>query len=101
MSKIHINYEQVFSEIPKLRSHISCNVIDYADGEYQKIQSILVDYVDGETADCLKEVMEANRKKTYEAACILEELLQFMTDSAKQMEINEHRLARAMTIDRK
>ena len=101
MSKIHINYDQVYSEIPKLKSHILSNVIDYADGEYQKIQSLLSDYVDGEVTACLKEVMEANRYKTLEAASVLEELLQFMSDSAKQMEISEHKLARTMTADRK
>ena len=101
MSKIHINYEQVYSEVPKLKSHVLCNIVDYAGGEYKKIQSLLGDYVDGEANACLKEVMEANREKTLEAAYILEELLQFMNDSAKQMEINEHRLARTMTADRR
>jgi len=101
MSKIHINYDQVYTEVPKLKGHISSNVVDYADGEYQKIQSLLGDYVDGEANASLKEVMEANRKKTHEAALALEELLQFICDSAKQMEINEHRLAKTMTADRR
>ena len=101
MSKIQINYSQVYSEVPKLKNHVTCNIVDYTNGEYQKIQSLLSDYVDGETNAYLKEVMEANREKTLEAAYILEELLQFISDSSKQMEINEHRLARTMTADRK
>ena len=100
MSKIHIQYDKVYSEIPKLKSHISSNIIDYANGEYQKIQSLLHD-VDGEANACLKEVLEANRKKTHEAASTLDELLQFIIDSAKQMEINEHRMARTMTAGRR
>jgi len=97
MSKIHINYTEVYAETARLKGHISSNIIDYTDGEYQKIQSLLGDYVDGEANASLKEVMEANRKKTYEATSILDELLQFISDSAKQMEINEHKLAQTMT----
>lgn len=100
MSKIQINYTEVYSEIEKLKSHISNNIIDYTDGEYKKMLSLIED-VDGETNACLKEVMDANRKKTHEAAKTLEELLQFISDSAKQMEINEHRLARTMTAGRR
>jgi len=96
MSKIQIDYTQVYSEIPKLKSHISSNITDYANSEYQKIQSTLED-VDGEATACLKEIMEANRHKAHEAASILDELLQFIHDSAKQMEMQEHKIAQTMT----
>jgi len=100
MSKIQINYNELYSQVEKLKAHVSNNIIDYANGEYQKINSTLTD-VDGEANACLKEVMEANREKTYEAANTLTELLQFMSDSARQMEMNEHRMAKSMDAGRR
>ena len=95
MSEIKIQYDKIYSEIPKLRSLVSSNIIDYCNTQHQDMQSQLRG-VDGAANAQLLEALEANRLKTLEAAGTLEKLLQFIFDSAKQIEINEQHMARAM-----
>ena len=95
MSEIKIQYDKIYSEIPKLRSHVTSNIIDYCNAEYQTLQSQL-NAVDGAANSGLLEAMEENRLKAIETAGILDKLLQFILDSTKQIEINEQQMARAM-----
>ena len=95
MSEIKVQYEKIYSEIPKLRSLVQSNLIDYCNTQHQAIQSQLRG-VDGAANAQLLVALEANRLKTLEAAGTLEKLLQFIIESAKQIEINEQEMARTM-----
>ena len=100
MGTIHVKYDEVYAEAARLRSHISSNIVERANAEYSQIQMTL-SHADGATNARLSEAMEENRLKTLEAANTLEKLLQFIAASTKQIEINEQRIARGMSIVRR
>jgi adenylate kinase len=100
MRTIQVKYDEVYAETAKLINHLSSNITDRANAEYNQIQSLL-DQVDGSTNAELIEFMETNRQKTTEAAATLEKLLQFISNSAKQIEINEERIAHTISAGRR
>ena len=97
MRTIQVKYDEVYAETERLRAHISSNITSRANTEYRQIQSTLRSQVDGATNARLTEAMEANRQKTLEAANILDKLLLFISASARQIEINERRIARSIS----
>ena len=99
MSQIHINYDEVYAQTQNLRRHVSGNIVEHCNAEYQRIQSLLRT-VDGQANAHMQQAMEANRQKTIHAASTLEKLLRFITDSARQIEINEQQIARTMSTRR-
>ena len=98
MRTIQVNYDEVYAKTAELRRHISANIVGRANSDYNRIQSHLRQ-VDGGANEVLIEVMEANRQKTLAAAYAMDKLLEFIATSAKQIEINEDRIAR--TINRR
>lgn len=97
MGTIHVKYDEVYAETEKLRNHISSNIMNRVNAEYRQMQSQL-SHVDGAANAQLKEVLDANMQKTILAAETLDKLLQFISDSAKQIEISEQRIARTMML---
>ncbi|MCL2574228.1 MAG: hypothetical protein FWE34_06745 [Defluviitaleaceae bacterium] len=93
--RFQIQYDTVYIKTAELRSRIEAELADM-ESTYRQVEHELHD-MDGKTNACLQETVEANRQKAYEAASTLDELLQFLNDSARQVEINEHKMARAMT----
>ena len=100
MRTIHVRYDEVYAETTKLRSYLASNVVGRADAEYRQIQSNL-SRMDGATNAALMEVMEANHQKTLVTADTVDKLLDFIATSTKQIEMNEQRIARAMSASRK
>jgi len=100
MGTIQIKYEEVYAKAAKLRERISSNIVERTESEYGQIESKL-SQADGAANASLKEVMEANRQKALEAAYLLDKLVNFIANSAKQIEINEQKIARGMTLGRK
>ena len=100
MGTIQVKYDEVYGETERLRGHVSSNIVNKTNVEYRNLQSLLA-RVDGATNANLREAMEVNRKKTLEAANILDRLLRFISNSARQIEINEERIARVMASSRR
>ena len=100
MRTIHVKYDEVYAEAARLKNHISSNIVDRANTEYRMIQSNL-SRMDGAANAVLMEVMEENRRKTIMAADTLGKLLDFIASSTKQIEVNEQRIAQAMTAGRR
>ena len=96
MQTFHVKYDEVHTETARLRNHLSSNMTTQANTEYRQIQSQL-GRVDGATNANLREAMNVNRTKTLEAANVLDRLLQFITNSARQIEVSEQQMARTMT----
>ena len=94
MRTIHVKYDDVYAETLKLRNRISSDVINRATVEYRQIQ-MLLDSVDGTSNARLKETMEHNLRKTVMVAETFDKLLQFISKSAKQIEISEQQMARS------
>ena len=99
MRTIHVKYDEVYAEVARLRS-VAANTVNRVNNEYRQIQSQL-GRVDGATNATLVEVMDANCQKAVLATETLDKLLEFISCSTKQIEINEQRIAQAMTAGRK
>ena len=100
MGTIHVKYDEVYAEVAKLKSYLASNVFGLADTGYRKIQADL-SRMDGKANAVLMEIMEAHHEKTAVTADTIYKLLDFITVSTKQIEINEQRIARAMSAGRK
>jgi len=100
MGTIHVKYDEVYAETAKIKSYLTSNVLARADADYRQIQSNL-NSMDGAANAMLIEVMEANYMKTLVTADTVGKLLDFIETSTKQIEINEQRIARAMSAGRK
>jgi len=100
MGTIHVKYDEVYAETAKLKSYLASNVVARADADYRQIQSNL-SRMDGAANAALMNFMEANYQKTLVTAETMDKLLNFITASTMQIEMNEQRIARAMTAGRK
>jgi len=96
MGTIHVKYDEVYAEVAKLKSNLISNVVGRADADYRQIQMNL-SRMDGAANAMLMEVMQENYRKTLMTADTMDKLLDFIATSTKQIEINEQRIARAMS----
>lgn len=96
MGQIQIKYEEVYKRTTALKSHINNDLLKMIDNEYNYIQGML-DKVDSGTNSSLKETMESNRQKSIMVAKTLDKLLSFMANSSKQVQLNEQKMATAIT----
>ena len=94
MEQILVNYEAVNEEIARLRTQITSSVIDPVNAEYRQIQTSL-QQVDGATNAAYQEALEINREKALAAANTMEKLLNFIFNSARQIQISEEQIARS------
>ena len=92
MGKIQINYEEVYTRTAQMKTYINGDLLERINSDYATIQHIL-DNVDSNTNAKLKEGMELHRQKAVIAARTLSKLLTFMSNSSKQVELNEQRIA--------
>ena len=100
MRTIHVKYDEVYAETAKFKGHLASSVVARADADYRQIQSNL-SRMDGSENATLIEVMEANYMKTLVTADTVGKLLDFIETSTRQIEMNEQRIARAMSAGRK
>ena len=100
MGTIHIKYDEVYAETAKLKGHLASNVVARADAEYRQMQSNLRN-VDGAASAAYSDFIEENRRKTAIAANTIVKLLDFMENSARQIEASEQRIARAISTARR
>jgi len=100
MSEIRVKYDEVYAEVTKMRNHIASDIVEYTRREYRQIRSQL-QQVDGAANFVLQEAMEANCEVTIRTANVLDKLLDFMFNSAKQIEAGEQSIARAFATPRK
>lgn len=96
MGQIQIKYEEVYRKTAELKNNINNDLLIQINNGYTNIQSML-DKVDGAANASLKKAMEQNRQKSIEVAMTLDKLLSFMANSSKQMQINELKMANAIT----
>jgi len=97
---IKVNYGIVYGEINRLKNAVTSDIVNKVDIEYRKIQQAL-NGVDGEARSTLSETLQKNRQKAIEAADVLDKLLRFISNSARQIEISEQQIARVMKIPRR
>ena len=100
MKTIHVKYSEVYAEAAKLKQHVANDIRNYVDSEYRQIQMQLRS-VDGAANARLQEAMVLNRQKAVDAANILDELLDFICTSTRQIEIAEQRIERVFLSSRK
>ena len=77
-----------------LRQRISAE-LNNAETEYRQIQHLLRSNADGATNAALIESLDVNRRIAVEAAGVMMDLLKVVSDSAKQVETAELRIARS------
>ena len=90
MSKIQINYTEVYSKTAELRSRIEAELSNM-DMTCHQIQSDL-QCMDGKTNAAFMETMVHNQVKAYVTAETLYKLLTFIELSARQVEHDELKL---------
>ena len=100
MGTIHVNYDVVKAETARMRSHIRSSIVGQADAGYRQVQSSLRG-MDGAANASLRDAMEVNRQKAAAAAHILERLYEFIATSAREIEVQEQRIARSFNIGRR
>ena len=100
MGTIHVNFNEVYEETARLRNHLTSAVGGGLDAEYRRMRSQL-DRVDGAVRAGLQEAMEANRQKAAMAVEIVDRLLQFISGSARQIEIQDRQMGRAFASARR
>ena len=98
MSEINISYNEVYARTAQMRREIA-TTLNEMDSEYRRIQHSLND-VDGSTAVRVREAVNENRRKTCEVAATLDKLVSFMSNSARQMEAEELKIANVFTSSR-
>ena len=70
------------------------------DAEYRRVQFSL-NNMDGRSAVAIRNAIDENRKKTIAAAETLDKLLSFMTNSTKQIEAEELKIANVFNSSRR
>ena len=95
MGQIQIKYEEVYAKTAELKGTINDDLLIRINNEYSQIQSML-DSVDSTTNAALKDTIEQNRQKSIIVVETLYKLLSFMSNSAKQMELNEQKMANSI-----
>jgi hypothetical protein len=88
---IRVNHANVYSRTARQNSSIKGQLNAMAS-QYSSIISAL-DGLDSATNAAMKTAMEQNQKKALAAAQIMEKLLSFIDRSARQMEMQDHRMA--------
>ncbi len=92
MAAIQINYDEVYAKSTQLRKHIAEDISGNAEKEYNRIIQKL-EQLDGAANAELISAIEQNKQKTLMVSKIMDKLLSFMSNSSKQVEINEQRMA--------
>jgi uncharacterized protein YukE len=100
MGTYNVNYDEVNAEVRRLRNHVSSNIINQANTEYRQIRNYLRE-VDGATCESFTAAMDQNCEKTVAAARVLERLLSFISNSSRQIQINEEQIARSFRLTRR
>lgn len=85
--QIRINYEEVYSRTTQLKSCIEVEISRVMQ-EYEGIESSL-EGLDSATNAFLQVTMRRNQQKTIATAEVLERLLVFIKNSARQIEMRE------------
>jgi len=94
MRTFQVNYDEVSSKIGQLQNHLRLNITNPVNQEYRQIQTSLRQ-ADGETNFNYQAAVNENREKTIAAINILDRLLNFMTNSSRQIQTAENNIARA------
>ena len=92
MSQIKIDYNEVFTKTAKMRNQLSMS-LRQMEAEYRQVQSRLSRGTDGATAAAIGLAVNENMRKTREVAETLDKLLSFMRNSARQVELEELKIA--------
>jgi len=92
MAEIQINYDEVYMKTTELKGYIKTDILPKIETAYMQIQEMLNE-LDSGTNQNLKESMELNKQKSIVVAQTLYKLLSFMSNSSKQMELNEQKMA--------
>ena len=100
MEKIQVDYDAVETKLSQMRSHITTNINAGVMQEYRQMQSNLMQ-ADGEAQKELREAAELNRKKALACTSIMERLFSFMTNSSRQIQKTEEKIARAFNTPRR
>lgn len=100
MGTFNVKYDEVYDETSRLLNQVRSNIVERTNNDYRNIQQTL-SRADGAANASLMNAMEENRLKALEAAAVLDKLLRFIATSTKQIEVNEQRIARGMSIGRK
>ena len=95
-----MKYDEVQAETAKLRKYLSSNVVSRVNTDYRQMQSQLRQ-VDGAATASMQQTMNVNCQKAAEAAAVLDKLLQFMSNSARQIELSESQIARTFKMIRR
>lgn len=91
MGTVHINYQEVYTRVRKLRSMIEQEHRD-TDRRYIDIERTL-NRMDGRTNSELQDALEINREKAYVCAGTVLSVLNAMENSARMVEEQERQLA--------
>jgi len=96
MSDIVVKYDEVYSRTAELKKRIGSDLTTRINDEYAQIENLLSSSVDGATTASLLEVVAFSKRKSIAAASALEKIVDFMADSAKEIQRNEAELARSI-----
>jgi len=95
MSQIKINYADIYERTARMRGQIT-TCLNQMDAEYRQLHRRLINNTDGAASAAIGDAIEENRIKSYEMASTLQKLVSFMTNSTRQIEAEEIRIANAM-----
>jgi len=92
MSQIKINYAEVHAKVAQMRNQMSMQ-LHQMEGEYKQIESCLLSRTDGAATTAICSVANINKQKAYEVAETFDKLLTAMTNAARQVEVEELKIA--------
>jgi len=93
---IYVNYDNVDSTTTSISSHTFSRVVAPVNDGHREVDRQLMSS-DGAVIAMFTEVINANLQKALAMAGVLQKLTRFISVSSAQIEINEQRMASAMS----